>query len=64
MKRRTKIKVVKKSEVGIPSTPDITETPQEQDNTSELTSTVSGWVSEFREKRREERESAIEQFYS
>ena len=44
--------------------PEIIEEEQEQKNTSNLSSTVSGWIDEFQDRRREERESALEQFRS
>jgi len=64
MNNRVKIKVIKKGEVKISEAPEITESEPEQDNSSNLSSTVSGWINEFQNRRREERESAIEQFQS
>ncbi len=64
MKNKIKIKVIKKGELKITEAPEIIEKEQEQENTSNLSSTVSGWINEFQDRRREERESAIEQFRS
>jgi hypothetical protein len=64
MNRRVKIKVIKKDEMKIVETPEIIETIPEKENASKLASTVSDWINEFQERRREETASAIEQFSS
>ena len=64
MDKRVKIKVIKKGETKNPETPVITEEKPENDNTVNLTSTVSGWINEFQQRRHEEKETAMEQFYS
>jgi len=64
MKSRIKIKIIKKDEKKIIETPVVSKTISEQENSTKLASTVSGWVNEFHQRRREETESANEQFYS
>lgn len=64
MNKSVKIKVIKKGESKIIETPEIAEESPEKDNTNELTSTVSGWINEFQQRRHEEKETAMEQFYS
>jgi hypothetical protein len=64
MDKRVKIKVIKKGEAKNVEAPVITEKAPEKDNTIELTSTVSGWINEFQQRRHEEKEIAREQFYS
>ena len=64
MNSRVKIKVIKKDEIKIIASPAAIESIPEQDNTSELASTVSNWIIEFKERRREETALAIEQFCS
>jgi len=64
MNKSVKIKVIKKGESKNIETPVITEEVSEKDNTDELTSTVSGWINEFQQRRHEEKETAREQFYS
>lgn len=64
MNKSVKIKVIKKGESKNIETPVITEEAPEKDNTIELTSTVSGWINEFQQRRHEEKEMAREQFYS
>ena len=64
MNKSVKIKVIKKGETKNTEAPAITEEAIEKDNTNELTSTVSGWINEFQQRRHEEKETAREQFYS
>ena len=64
MNRKIKIKVIKKDEMKTGDAPVITETPPEREDASKLASTVSDWVNEFKQRRREETASAMEQFYS
>jgi hypothetical protein len=63
MNSRTKIKVVKKDEVKTVETPVVPETESDENKASKLASTVSNWIDEFQQRRREETASAIEQFY-
>ena len=64
MDKKVKIKVIKKGESKNIETPKIIEKETEKDKTVELTSTVSGWINEFQQRRLEEKETAREQFYS
>jgi hypothetical protein len=63
MNSRTKIKVVKKDEVKTVETPAVPEKESDENKASKLASTVSNWIDEFKERRREETASAMEQFY-
>ena len=63
MNNREKIKVIKKGEVRIVENPVVEEQP-EPNNVPNLTSTVSGWIDEFHQRRRQETETAREQFNS
>ena len=64
MSSRIKIKVIKKDELRIIAAPAIVETISEQENASQMASTVSEWIDEFQTRRREERATAVEQFCS
>jgi hypothetical protein len=64
MNRKIKIKVIKKDEMRTSDAPVITEIPPELEDDSKLASTVSDWVNDFKQRRREETASAMEQFYS
>jgi hypothetical protein len=64
MNRKIKIKVIKKDELRTIDSPVMTEPLAEQEKISHMASTVSDWVNEFQERRREETALAMEQFYS
>lgn len=64
MSNRIKIKVIKKGDVKIVENHETAEKQTEPDNSSNLSSTVSNWIDEFRERRREETETARQQFNS
>jgi hypothetical protein len=64
MKNREKIKVIKKGEMRIIEETAVAEEQPELNNVTKMTSTVSGWIDEFQQRRREETESAREQFNS
>lgn len=64
MDKKLKIKVIKKGESKIVEPPKIDEKEAENDKTVEMTSTISGWINEFQQRRLEETETAREQFYS
>lgn len=64
MDKRIKIRVIKKGEAKNSEMPVMTEEAPEKDNTIELSSTVSGWINEFQQRRHQETETAREQFYS
>jgi hypothetical protein len=50
--------------VRIIENPAVTEEQPELNNVTQLTSTVSGWIDEFQQRRRQETETAREQFNS
>ena len=60
MKSKVKIKVVKKNAVKIDKTPVVTEKKLKQKAAGEMVSTVSDWVNEFHERRREETKQAFD----
>lgn len=64
MTAKAKIKVIKKSEVKIvePATAVVEKKPKQA--AREMVSTVSNWVNEFQQRRREETKQAIESFFS
>ena len=64
MNTRAKIKVIKKGAVKIVETPVVAGKKKEPNKTSQLASTVSDWISEFKHQRRQEMELAIERFNS
>ncbi|MBS1795461.1 MAG: hypothetical protein JSS81_16515 [Acidobacteria bacterium] len=65
MNPRTKIKVIKKGAEKVTAAPAVTEKKTEPTNDStKLASTVSDWISEFKDRRRQEAETAIERFNS
>jgi hypothetical protein len=64
MKNRIKIKVIKKEDQKSNVPEIVAEPTPPADDPTKLASTVSGWVNEFHERRREETETAREQFYS
>ena len=64
MNKREKIKVIKKGEAKIIENPAVAEEQPELNNVTKMTSTVSGWIDEFHQRRREETETAREQFNS
>ena len=59
MKSQVKIKVIKKNAVQICKTPVIIEKKLNQRVGREMVSTVSNWVSEFRQQRRNEAKQAL-----
>ncbi len=63
MTAKAKIKVIKKGEAKAAETPAKTELKPKQ-AAREMVSTVSNWVNEFQQRRREETKQAIENFFS
>jgi uncharacterized membrane-anchored protein len=63
MTAKAKIKVIKKGEVKIVETP-IKEEKKTNQAAREMVSTVTNWVSEFQQRRRDETKQAIEKFFS
>ncbi len=63
MTAKAKIKVIKKSEIKIVEKPiEIEQKPKQA--AREMVSTVSNWVNEFQQRRREETKQAIEKFFT
>lgn len=63
MTAKAKIKVIKKGEVKITEAPIKVERKKNQ-AAREMVSTVSNWVSDFQQRRRDETKQAIEKFFS
>ena len=63
MTAKAKIKVIKKNDLRIVEAPTKVEQKPKQ-AAREMVSTVSNWVSEFQQRRREETKQAIEKFFS
>jgi len=63
MTAKAKIKVIKKGEVKVAETPFKIEKKNNQ-AAREMVSTVTNWVSEFQQRRRDETKQAIEKFFS
>lgn len=62
MTQKGKIKVIKKSEVKVAEAPIKIERKKNQ-AAREMVSTVSNWVNDFQNRRREETKQAIEKFF-
>lgn len=62
MSAKGKIKVIKKSELQIIETPAVVEKKPTQ-AAREMVSTVTNWVNDFQQRRREETQQAIEKFF-
>lgn len=63
MTAKAKIKVIKKGEAKVAETP-IKEAKKTNQAAREMVSTVTNWVSEFQQRRRDETKQAIEKFFS
>ncbi len=63
MTAKAKIKVIKKSELKIAEKPVVIEKKSNQ-AAREMVSTVSNWVNEFQQRRRNETKQAIEKFFT
>jgi hypothetical protein len=67
MTAKAKIKVIKKGEfktAGKPAKPGVVEKNTTQAAAREMVSTVTTWVSDFQQRRREETRQAIEKFFT
>lgn len=67
MTHKAKIKVIKKGEVKIAAEPmekSIVTEKKSKQAAREMVSTVSNWVSEFQQRRRDETKQAIEKFFT
>lgn len=62
MTAKAKIKVIKKGEIKVVEKPVVIEKKSNQ-AAREMVSTVSNWVNEFQQRRREETKQAIEKFF-
>ena len=63
MTTKAKVKIIKKSELKNVETPAIVEKKPTQ-AAREMVSTVTNWVSDFQQRRREETKQAFEKFFS
>ncbi len=61
---KAKIKVIKKSELKVAETPVKIKKSTKQVAAREMVSTVSTWVSDFQNRKREETKQALEKFFS
>jgi hypothetical protein len=64
MTAKAKIKVIKKSDLKSVEKPVKVEKTTPQASAREMVSTVTNWVSDFQQRRREETKQAIEKFFS
>ncbi len=67
MTDKAKIKIIKKGEIKISETPaekPIVIEKKSKQAAREMVSTVSTWVSEFQQRRRDETKQAIEKFFT
>lgn len=64
MTAKAKIKVIKKSEIKIVEIPIEVDKKTKQESAREMVSTVTTWVSDFQQRRREETKQAIEKFFT
>ena len=62
MTANAKVKIIKKGEARIAEKPVVIEKKSNQ-AAREMVSTVSNWVSEFQQRRRDETKQAIEKFF-
>lgn len=63
MSAKAKIKVIKKDAVKNIQTPVLIEEKNTQASAREMVSTVTNWVSDFQQRRREETRHALELFF-
>jgi hypothetical protein len=64
MTGKTKVKVIKKGEVKSVEEPIIVEKTFAKAAAREMVSTVSTWVNDFQQRRRDETKQALEKFFS
>ena len=64
MTAKAKIKVIKKSEVKTAEKPVVVEKNSKQAAAREMVSTVSNWVNDFHQRKRDETRQAIEKFFT
>ncbi|MDQ2746654.1 MAG: hypothetical protein M3T96_05280 [Acidobacteriota bacterium] len=63
MSEKAKIRIIKKGEAKTSDKPAVTEKKPQQ-AAREMVSTVSNWVNEFQQRRRDETKQAIEKFFA
>lgn len=63
MTAKAKIKVIKKDSIKQTETPVVNERKIKQAAAREMVSTVTNWVSDFQQKRREETRTALENLF-
>jgi uncharacterized membrane-anchored protein len=59
-----KVKVIKKHEIKTAESPEKLEQQSTKEAAREMVSTVTNWVSDFQQRRREETKQALEKFFS
>lgn len=64
MTAKAKVRVIKKNEIKTVSEPVKVEKKATKAAAREMVSTVSNWVNDFQQRRREETKQAIEKFFS
>lgn len=64
MTAKAKIKIIKKSEIKSVENPQKPSKKTKQEAAREMVSTVSNWVNEFQQRKREETKNAFEHFLS
>ena len=64
MTAKPKIKVIKKGEVKLTEKTMVTEKKSKQASAREMVSTVSNWVNDFQQRKREETRHAFENLFS
>ncbi len=64
MTAKAKIKVIKKGEIKLAEIPVEVDKKTKQESAREMVSTVTTWVSDFQQRRREETKQAIEKFFT
>jgi hypothetical protein len=64
MTTKAKIKVIKKGETKVVETPAVKVEVKKKQAAREMVSTVTNWVSDFQQRRRDETKQAIENFFS
>ena len=62
MTAKAKIKVIKKGEITNTEKPTVEEKKEAQDSKRDMVSTVTNWVSDFQQRRRDETKQAFEKF--
>jgi uncharacterized membrane-anchored protein len=64
MNTKGKIKVIKKGEIKETVVKPVVEKKTKQESAREMVSTVTNWVSDFQQRKREETKMAIEKFFA